>query len=194
MTQALGLRATSFALSTGMLGLAALAALTMTFTMRQANPLDGAPPVPVVDVTAPPPAPTPPRPRAAPPPTDEPMPSELPFTATDDVVADVDPGPASFAPGPPEITDPTWVRRPRDLARYYPRRALERGIQGEVLLSCLVTTRGALACSVASESPPNWGFGEAALRIAGDHRMVPATADGRPTEARYRMRVPFRLQ
>jgi len=95
--------------------------------------------------------------------------------------------------GPPTISNPHWLQTPRDLARYYPMMALRRDIEGEVQLDCLVTIAGALQCSVASETPANWGFGAAAIRIAQDYRMVPAMRDGAPVEARYRMRVPFRL-
>jgi hypothetical protein len=44
-----------------------------------------------------------------------------------------------------------------------------------------------------SETPRGWGFGEAALAIAADHRMAPATRNGAPVEGRYTMRVPFEL-
>jgi hypothetical protein len=47
---------------------------------------------------------------------------------------------------------------------------------------------------VVSETPANWGFGRAALEIAGDYRMVPAMRDGQAIEGRYRMRVPFEVR
>jgi hypothetical protein len=47
---------------------------------------------------------------------------------------------------------------------------------------------------VVSETPANWGFGEAALRISGDYQMVPATRGGVPVEARHRMVVPFQIR
>ncbi len=109
-----------------------------------------------------------------------------------------DPGPdisAAFAGGAPRavITTPDWIRRPRDLAAYYPERALDRGREGVVILDCLVGVDGRLGCAIVSETPSGWGFGAAALAIARDHEMVPATRDGAPVEAQYRMRVPFAL-
>lgn len=96
-------------------------------------------------------------------------------------------------PQPITITSPTWTQRPSNLARYYPPRALSRGIEGAVLLDCLVSVEGALRCTPIAENPDGWGFAEAALRISRDYRMVPATRDGAPVEAHYRMRVPFNL-
>jgi protein TonB len=96
-------------------------------------------------------------------------------------------------PGPPTISNAHWLQTPRNLSIYYPAMALRREIEGDVQLNCLVTLTGALQCSVASETPANWGFGAAAIRIAHDYRMVPAMRDGAPVEARYSMRVPFRL-
>ncbi|MGE0741103.1 MAG: TonB family protein [Hyphomonadaceae bacterium] len=195
MTQALGLRATSFALSAGVLGLAVVAALTMTITMNRAPTLEfDAPIVPIVEPprTEPPP-PTPTR-TSAPPETAEPAPTELPTPPQTHEISTPSPPDIWAPPGPPEVTNPDWLRRPRDLERYYPTRALTRGVEGDVVLDCRVLTSGDLTCGVVSETPPNWGFGAAALRISRDYRMVPATQDGAPVEARYRMRVPFRVQ
>lgn len=94
----------------------------------------------------------------------------------------------------PEIVDPHWRRRPRDLARYYPSRALQRGTEGAVVLDCLVNQQGRLGCTVVSETPQGWDFGAAALRISQDYEMIPATRDGVPVDARYRMRVPFAIE
>ncbi len=45
-----------------------------------------------------------------------------------------------------------------------------------------------------SETPANWGFGLAALRISRDYRMVPAMRDGQAVEGRHWMRVPFEVR
>ncbi|MDX2238883.1 MAG: TonB family protein [Hyphomonadaceae bacterium] len=102
---------------------------------------------------------------------------------------------AGFAGGAPRavITTPDWIRRPSDLAAYYPERALDRGREGEVILDCVVGVDGRLGCTILSETPAGWNFGAAALAIARDHEMAPATRDGAPVEAQYRMRVPFTL-
>jgi len=108
------------------------------------------------------------------------------------------PNPTGDSPMTPQRHSPPSARTPRlgarpSLASYYPRRALARDISGQVLLDCLVDTNGALNCAIVSETPTNWGFGQAALRIAQDHRMVPASRDGQAVHGRYRMRVPFEL-
>jgi protein TonB len=92
---------------------------------------------------------------------------------------------------PPVITHPVWIERPRNPARFYPREALMNGVEGEVVLDCVVEVNGRLDCSVASETPLDRGFGAAALAIAAAHVMQPATQNGAPVRARYRMIVPF---
>lgn len=195
MTQSLGARATSLAASAALLGIAVFAAFSVSIQLGANPPLLSGP---IVDILAPPPPdPAPPIVRnTAPPPTEtaEPQETTLPAdpVAPTEIVDFV--GPADYGPpGPAEITNPRWLRRPQSLASYYPRRALARDISGQVLLDCLVDTNGALNCAIISETPLNWGFGEAALRIARDHRMVPATHDGQAVQGRYRMRVPFEL-
>lgn len=100
----------------------------------------------------------------------------------------------AFASPPAEITLPTWARVPRDLTRFYPHGALRQNVEGRAVLDCLVSTTGSLACALASETPTGWGFGPAALQIASEYRMIPATRDGAPVEGRYRMVVPFDLR
>lgn len=108
---------------------------------------------------------------------------------------EVDLGPAIAQPARPVlITRPDWIARPGDLGRYYPARAIRVNREGAVELNCLVGTDGRLACTVLSETPAGYGFGEAALAIARDHQMAPAMRDGVPVEGSYRMRVPFTLQ
>ena len=68
--------------------------------------------------------------------------------------------------GASTITQPRWLEQPnaRTFARYYPPRALDRGIGGRVLLDCMVGDDGRIGCNVASEDPAGMGFGEAARR------------------------------
>jgi protein TonB len=194
MSQSLAMRATSLAASTALLALAGIAALTVSWTVRQLMPPRDLPvflsePEPVQ------PPPSTPIQHARPVDTNHPA-SEPTTEPLIPVAATVDPNRTGvIAPdlGPPTISNPHWLQTPRDLARYYPMMALRREIEGAVQLDCLVTTSGALQCAVVSETPANWGFGAAAIRIAQDYRMVPAARDGAPIEGRYRMRVPFRL-
>lgn len=141
----------------------------------------------------PPPPPPPDRPPPPPPPEQRVPPPDLsaPPTPTPIPTA-VDPPPAP--PTPSVITNPTWLERPnaRDFERYYPPRALERNQEGRVSLDCIVAADGRISCTVTSEDPTGWGFGEAALRISRHFRMAPATRDGVPTSG-GRVRVPIRF-
>lgn len=191
MTHALGLRAASLATSALMLGLLLLAAMSITTTIRaiiEVGPES-------IAMTLPPPSSSPPsrststqsqRVEIADSFSGLPPLQEFPIAPTGE--------PISWAPpGPVLIERPRWAVKPDNLEAYFPARALERGVEGEVALDCLVSTAGALACVVISEAPLDWGFGAAALRIASDHTMIPALRDGIPSEGRYVMNVPFRL-
>ncbi|HWA00120.1 MAG TPA: TonB family protein [Caulobacterales bacterium] len=143
----------------------------------------------------PPPPPPPNRPPPPPPPEQRVPPPSLdaPPTPTPIPVA-VDPPPAP--PQPELITNPQWITRPngRDFARFYPPRALDRGMEGRVVMDCLVGADGRLTCTVTSEEPAGWNFGSAAVQISRQFRMQPRLENGRPTEGgRYRLTIPFRV-
>ncbi|MBI3439995.1 MAG: energy transducer TonB [Proteobacteria bacterium] len=150
-----------------------------------------------VEAKRPPPPPPPPpnRPPPPPPPEQRVPPPDLnaPPTPTPLPVA-VDPPPAPPTPG--IITGAVWLQRPgaRDFDRFYPDRARDRDQEGRVSLDCLVSADGRISCSVISEDPQGWGFGEAALRISQSFRMAAQTSDGRPTSGgRIRVPIAFRL-
>ncbi len=64
--------------------------------------------------------------------------------------------------------------------RYYPEKAMRLKIQGTAHIQCRVTPTGQVkACTVLSEPAPEFGFGEAALRIGCKFTYKPS-ADGRP--------------
>jgi protein TonB len=187
------LRASSLGMSAALLGVALIAALTMSYTL----PLFDAPEaIPVVSVRPVPPPEPPPvhRPRLTPPPMTEAAPTLSEAAPPLEDIALSFPDQIGVGPTLETITRPQWRRRPSDLQRYYPRRALTVGVEGEVMLDCLVRVDGSLICAVASETPAGWGFADAAQRIASAHRMAPATRNGVPVEGRYRMRVPFRVE
>ncbi|MEZ5957886.1 MAG: TonB family protein [Hyphomonadaceae bacterium] len=192
----MSMRAASFATSAALLGFVVVAALSVSITLQPNNPLELGP-ISVLELQPDPPPPPPPTQRQTPPP-ERIIETAAPFDADPPPLPPAQPSqPSAWAPpvgGAAEITNPRWVRQPRDLARYYPARALARGMTGQVLLNCRVDTVGALHCVVASETPEGWGFGAAALRIAEDYRMVPATREGLAVEGRYRMRVPFEMR
>jgi protein TonB len=196
MSETATLRATSLLASTGILGGMVSVALTFTYVLPvMDNPFPSAPVVRAEP--EPPPEPPPPEPLR--------RPVTMPTTNTEPMttILPSEPGPMPIeigeigVPTPnlvPVITQPHWLRRPRDLQRYYPRTAMARSIEGDVVLDCVVGTTGNLRCSVVSETPETWGFADAARRIAAEHRMTPAMRDGAPVEGRYRMRVPFRIE
>lgn len=127
-------------------------------------------------------------PRPAParetPPRIEPTPDEAPPQPAPTVQA-------SEGGEAPLVTNPIWLARPANPERFYPRQAFMSGVEGRVELDCLVELDGRLTCEVASEAPTGQGFGDAALALARAHVMQPATREGAPVRARYRMIVPF---
>lgn len=147
---------------------------------------DERPPViAILGAIEPPPPAQPERPQPPPPPLRQDAPP-APIEAS--------PPPAPAAPVSTEpvlITNPTWVSRPRNLVRFYPRDAFMRGLNGQVVLDCIVETTGRLTCNVISETPGDQGFGDAALAIAAEHVMQPASQNGAPVRGHYRMTIPF---
>jgi protein TonB len=144
----------------------------------------------------PPPPPPPDRPPPPPPPEMRVPPPDLsaPPTPTPIPTA-IDPPPAP--PTPSVITNPQWLERPdgNDFARYYPERARDRDVEGSATIECIVGADGRLSCTVTSEDPPGFGFGEATLRVARHFRIAPATRDGVATAGgRIRQRIRWQLQ
>lgn len=197
MTQSMSLRAASVGASSLIVGALVVVALTASTSVLLLPPPEIGPPP--IDMAAPP-LPPPPPPTTIRPPT-APIAHTAPSPDAQRVADNLDAVPqltpiavASDASGPVTITDPHWTQRPSNLARYYPPRALDRAMRGEVTLDCIVRVTGALDCAAISETPQGWGFAEAALRISRDYAMAPAMRDGAPVEGRYRMRVPFDLR
>jgi protein TonB len=89
-------------------------------------------------------------------------------------------------PRPPSVIErPDWLKKPTaaQVANAYPERALMRDIGGTAKLSCKVTAIGAVRnCVVVSETPSEYGFGAAALKLSKNFQMKPQTVDGAPVE------------
>jgi len=78
------------------------------------------------------------------------------------------------------------------MGMFYPRKAYEKDVGGSAVMSCAVSTKGALHdCVVLSEDPPNVGFGQAALRLAPYFLMRPGTVNGKPAESSIRIPINF---
>ena len=68
------------------------------------------------------------------------------------------------------------------MAGYYPALAQKLNISGRVSIQCIVDAVGTLnTCTVVSEDPPGYGFGEATLKLTRLFRVRPMTIDGIPT-------------
>lgn len=89
-------------------------------------------------------------------------------------------------PAPPNLqrlSNVVWAALPdaEDYIRYYPPRAWEENVGGQVTLDCIVNADGRLSCAITAEEPTGYGFGEATLRVARHIRVALETADGQPT-------------
>ena len=85
----------------------------------------------------------------------------------------------------PAQMPPGFRRMPSsdDLAKVYPEKALRRGVAGEAVIECGITTQGEMAdCALASETPGNYGFGLAALRLAPLFNVEPKMKNGVPVK------------
>jgi TonB family protein len=104
--------------------------------------------------------------------------------------------PQATLPATGQPTKPEWVAIPSgdDMAKVYPDVALRLSLPGAASIKCIVDTDGKLQdCQIVKESPPGFGFGAAALRLAPDFKMKPAVMDGRPVEAVLTIPIRFEL-
>ena len=163
-----------------------------------------------------PPTPTEKLPQTQPPPIDTRAaidpPTNIPFTPifTDPVPTEVKGSAAvvepelPFVPLPPQpkppavIGKPDWLKKPTpaQMMGAYPDRALRQNISGTARLSCKVTTTGNVRdCVVLSETPSEYGFGGAALKVSKNFRMKPQTVDGQVIDgATVQIPLNFRLE
>jgi protein TonB len=87
------------------------------------------------------------------------------------------------------LVDPSWIEKPTgwDMLQANPLRAQADHVSGGATLACLVDKRTrARDCFVLRESPGDYGFGTAALKLTGIFRIKPPIVNGRP---RYDVRV-----
>jgi len=153
------------------------------------NPEHPKPPPPHPDTSSkqPPvhnPAPSPFRPLADPLPIDPPKPALRDPVDTTRTSATSDPGPQLIdTPKPRKITRPDWLSQPdaSAMSRYYPERAQRLGVSGSATINCTVAANGTISgCDVVSETPSNYGFGDAARKLSRFFKMRPQMVDGQP--------------
>jgi TonB family protein len=87
-----------------------------------------------------------------------------------------------------------WVKRPtaNDLLSVWPQEALRRGVGGRAIIACTVSLQGALYdCVIDSETPPDVGFGRAALALTPQFQVKPAIRNGQPVLTRVRIPIDF---
>lgn len=85
---------------------------------------------------------------------------------------------------------PGWARQPRPS---YPDRAVEAGISGMAVLSCMVEDDGRTKdCQVEVERPAGADFGREALRAARDARLKPRPSGGGLVTFTIRFSIPGR--
>lgn len=75
---------------------------------------------------------------------------------------------------PPLIAHPTYERVPTDVqfTTYYPKAAMRQGVTGKVVMECTVAPLGELrSCSILSETPTGYQFGENALKLKAFFRV-----------------------
>jgi TonB family protein len=92
------------------------------------------------------------------------------------------------------ITNPDWLRKPtfNDMLAAYPAEAARRGQSGLAVLQCVVQTNGLTRdCKVIKETPPDLGFGSAALVVSHTLLFKPRLEDGRPVEAEITVPINF---
>ena len=75
----------------------------------------------------------------------------------------------------------------------YPLAAKRNSIEGKVVLSFIITTKGTVRNARVVESSPPGVFEESALKAAEKYRFSPGRKDGKPVEACTRMPIVFTM-
>ncbi len=92
------------------------------------------------------------------------------------------------------ITNADWIKKPKpeDIMGVWPREAMRRGQNGEATIRCQVSVLGALVdCQVVEEKPAGMKFGAAAVALAPQMLMKPATSNGRPVVSQVAIPIRF---
>jgi protein TonB len=98
------------------------------------------------------------------------------------------------APPPQSLSAPP-PSAPTDMAALYPNRAQRMNVEGRVTFQCIANLDGTLSdCSIVSEDPPGYGFGDATLKLTHLFRARPEALNGAPIAGRvFRKTVVWKL-
>ncbi|MBU6373554.1 MAG: energy transducer TonB [Alphaproteobacteria bacterium] len=126
-----------------------------------------------------------PPPAATLPPAEQPVivqPAPMPPAATP-MTTSPPQGPSAAASADAPVREPAkvrWAARPtaERLEQLYPSRARSGEVSGAATLRCTILPTGKAACSVVSETPSGYGFGQAALRASESFRAAATLDDG----------------
>jgi len=102
---------------------------------------------------------------------------------------------AADTPDPPFKTPPSWLRKPTasQLLDAWPAVANAKRIEGRAELNCRVNVAGlAEDCTVVSETPTGFGFGNAALLLAPTLLFNPARNDSGPVPSHVNVPINFK--
>ncbi|MDB5450769.1 MAG: hypothetical protein JWQ52_1897 [Phenylobacterium sp.] len=94
----------------------------------------------------------------------------------------------------PQDTPADWRRKPTraDMLVVWPVKAWAKGLGGQAIIACQVTTQGALRdCLTLSEKPAGEHFGDAAIALTPQFLMQPATLKGVPVVSMVNIPINF---
>lgn len=102
---------------------------------------------------------------------------------------------AAHAQTAPAAGESLFDRQPStgDFTRHFPSRAIAEKVDGRVVLACIVQPDGAIKCTVESETPQGYGFGDAAQALTPYFHAKPVYRGMETAGGRVRVPIAFKL-